>query len=105
GFDPNDDMLKYFWETQDPKWKDRVTLISSFDDMDQNECGCPTYRKFDMVLSTFVFQHIGFRPPVGEMNVSDISNEIKKFTRDGTVWFLFEHQREETWINRWAIEM
>ena len=94
GVDPNEKMLKYFWEVQDEKWKDRVTLCQSFDDL-------PEDVKFDFVMVVFVFQHIGFRPPDGEMNVADITKEAMKHTKQGTVWFVLEHEREELWQENW----
>src|ERR1035441_6784455 len=56
---------------------------------------------FDFVLVTFVFQHIGFRPPFGQMNVTDITKQAMKHTHNGTVWFVLEHEREEVWQDRW----
>lgn len=92
--DPNQKMHDYFWEIQSEKYKDRVTLCTSFDQL-------PVDIKMDFVLVTFVFQHIGFRPPFGQMNVADITLEAMKHTRNGTVWFVLEHEREEIWQSRW----
>ncbi len=93
GIDPNESMLRFFWEVQDQKWKDRVTLHKDFSTF--------TNVKFDTVVITFVFQHIGYRPSESQMNIDDITNEIKKYTTGETVWFLFEHQGEEPWISKW----
>lgn len=95
--DPNENMLKFFWDVQDPKYKDRVTLCKGFDEL-------PSDIVFDFVLVTFVFQHIGFRPSFGQMNVADITKEAMKYTRNGTVWFVLEHEREEAWQDRWIKE-
>lgn len=92
--DPNEQMHKYFWDIQPEKYKDRVTLCKSFDEL-------PADVLMDFVLVTFVFQHIGFRPPFGQMNVADITLEAMKHTHDGTVWFVLEHEREEIWQERW----
>lgn len=94
GVDPNDDMTKYFWDIQPDKWKDRVTLCKTFEEL-------PPEIKFDFVMVTFVFQHIGFRPPFGQMNVADITLQAMKYTTNGTVWFVLEHEREEIWQQRW----
>lgn len=97
GVDPNEKMIGYFWDIQDVKWKDRVTLVTSFDQL-------PEDVRMDFVIVTFVFQHIGFRPGVGQMNVADITKEAMKHTKDGTVWFVLEHEREEMWQRRWMTE-
>lgn len=96
--DPNVEMTKYFWDIQDPKWKNRVSLYENFSSLNQNI-------RFDFVIVTFVFQHIGFRPSSVVMNVSDITKEAMNYTKDGTVWFLLEHEREEIWQNRWLSEI
>ena len=104
GLDPNESMLKYFWELQDKKWESRVTLINEFPQFGiVSPYGCVRV-EFDVVVSTLTFQHIGYMAPETHMNVSDITTEIRKFTKDGTVWFLFEHEREDGWILRWAME-
>lgn len=95
--DPNENMLKYFWDVQDHKWKARVELCKDFNEL-------PEGLKFDFVIVTFVFQHIGFRPSYGEMNVTDITKEAMKHTREGTIWFVMEHEREELWQERWLKE-
>lgn len=96
GLDPNATQLQYFWELNDTKWKDRVSLMMHF-----NQLPLPL---FDVVVSTFVFMHIGFRPPEGVMNVVDITKEVMKHTVNGCVWFLWEHDGEEKWIDYWAHE-
>ena len=98
GLDPNKKMVKYFWEIQDPKWKDRVTICNDFNEF-------PADLKFDVVISTFVMQHIGFRPPADQMNVLDISKMVMNFTQNGTIWFVFEHEREEQWQQKWLDEL
>lgn len=94
GLDPNESMLNFFWQVQDNKWKDRVSLYKDFSTF-------PNI-KFDTVVVTFVFQHIGYRTAEHQMNIDDITREIRKYTHSGTVWFIFEHSGEETdWISRW----
>ena len=78
------------------EWLSRVHIANSFDDAVKAQ-------KFDVVVSTFVFQHIGYRT-INEMNISDITKEIKKQTKEGTVWFLYEHEWEEKWLSRWLNE-
>jgi len=94
GVDPTEEMTQYFWEVQDKKWQDRVTICKSFNDL-------PEDIKFDFVIVVFVFQHIGFRPKYGQMNVVDITLEAMKYTCDETVWFVLEHEREEMWQEEW----
>lgn len=94
GVDPNEGMLAHFWEVQDTKWKDRVTLCKSFEELPENV-------KCDFVIVTFVFQHIGYRPPAGQMNVADITKAAMKHTTNNAVWFVLEHEREEVWQHRW----
>lgn len=95
--DPNEEMLRYFWDIQDPKWQPRVTLCHSFEEL-------PDEVQFDFIIVTFVFQHIGFRPGSLQMNVTDITKEAMKHGKPGTVWFVFEHEREEQWQDRWLSE-
>jgi cyclopropane fatty-acyl-phospholipid synthase-like methyltransferase len=98
GIDPNKEMLQYFWDVSDHKYKDRVTLVHDWSEL-------PAELRFDFVLSTFVFQHIAFMAPEGVMNVSDITRQAMKFTRPGTVWFVLEHEREQAgWQERWMKE-
>jgi hypothetical protein len=92
--DPNEKMHEHFWSIQPNNYRDRVTLCKTFEEL-------PEDVTMDFVLVTFVFQHIGFRPPFGEMNVADITLEAMKHTREGTIWFVLEHEREELWQERW----
>lgn len=94
GIDPNESMLQYFWHWQDTKWKNRVTLVRSFEEL-------PSDVIFDVVVITFVFQHIGYRPGEGSMNIDDMTVEIRKFTKEGTVWIMYEHEGEERWMGKW----
>ena len=98
GVDPNLKMTQYFWEVQDPKWKSRVTIVSDFKEL-------PTDLSIDTVIVTFVFQHIGFRPPYGQMHVVDITKAAMQYTHNDTVWFVYEHEREERWQERWLSEL
>lgn len=98
GFDPNPDMMKFFWNWQDTKYKDRVILVGSLDDI-------PSEMKFDLVLITFVFQHIGYMPLGSVMNVADIGKEVSRFTQPETVWEMYEHDGENDWIQRWFDDM
>jgi hypothetical protein len=100
GIDPNPDMLKYFWDLNDQnKHGHRVHLCKDFSVIPQDI-------KFDVVFSVFVFQHLGFRTPANGMNVVDITREAMKHTRDGAIWWVFEHEREEPgWVHRWLTEL
>lgn len=97
GVEPNDTMRKYIWEFNDNKYLPRAYVTDKFTNLPD--------MTFDVVLSTFVFQHIGYMPSDEIYNVSDITNEIRKFTHKGTIWILLEHDSEDkTWINRWFKE-
>lgn len=98
GLDPNQVMLDNFWKVTDQKYTDMAFLLKSFDDI-------PEGMVFDVVVSTFVMQHLGYRAPEGSMNVTDMTQEIMKYTREGTIWFLLEHEMEEPgWLDRWFTE-
>lgn len=98
GIDPNTVMLDNFWEVSDQKYDGRVWLNDSLDNI-------PDDTVFDVVVSTFVMQHLGYRAPDGAMNVTDMTQEIMKHTREGTIWFLLEHEMEEPgWLQRWMDE-
>ena len=98
--DPNTYMLQYVFDNDlgigkvfKENWKDRVYVATDFDDVICN-------KTFDVVISTFVFQHLGYRFP---NTVDEITQSIKKQTRPGTIWILVEHEWEEPgWIERWA---
>ena len=94
GVEPNKTMLEHFWTINDTKYKNRVHLFENFDDI-------PKDVKFDVVLSTYVFQHIGYMPPTDVQNISDITNSIMEYTEKDTVWLLIEHDGEDDWIQRW----
>lgn len=97
GIDPNQVMLDNFWVVTDKKYKDRTVLMSDFSEL-------PDGLIFDMVVSTFVFQHLGYRSPEDAMNVTDMTQKIMQYTRKGTIWFLLEHEGEESWLDRWFTE-
>lgn len=97
GVDPNPVMLDSFWKITDKKYDDRTILMTDL-------CDIPIATTFDVVLSVFVFQHLGYRAPEGVMNVTDITQEIMKNTRSGTVWIVYEHEGEELWQARWFSE-
>lgn len=95
GIDPNESMLKWFWNVQDKKYESRVTISTDF---------IVPIEKYDIVVCTFVFQHIGYRPTPDIMDISDITQEIRKNTKDGCVWIMLEHDAEEFWIDWWFSE-
>ena len=95
GLDPNTSMTKYFWDLQKEKYKDRVTLINSFNDLPDV--------KFDWVVSTFVLQHLGYRYNISP-NITEIYNKVSEYTHEDSHWFLIEHDSEEQWINRFKQE-
>ena len=104
GIEPNVHMSKFFYvqgkgKEYKEEWlkKDRIYLTDDFDSFIQMQ-------SFDVVISTYVFQHIGYRTPEHIMNVTDITQNIKKQCYPGTIWFLIEHETEEFWISRWLEE-
>ena len=96
GIDTSPEMRQYFWDIQHPRYQPRVTLLPNFEGMGDV--------KLDVVVVTFVFQHIGYRPEPPAMNITDITQEINKYCHDDTVWILYEHDWEEPWIERWMME-
>lgn len=93
GLDPNEDMLKHF-QVPNWEWEHRTLYGTSLE-----EFGDVT---FDVVVSTFVFMHIGYRPKPPSMNVGDITDMVMEYTHPGTVWFMFEHTNEEKdWWDKW----
>jgi len=93
GLDPNKSMLDHF-VIKNPEWKSRVNYSTSIEDFNDVI--------FDVVVSTFVFMHIGYRPEPHQMNVQDITEMVMNNTRTGTIWFLFEHTNEERdWFDKW----
>lgn len=95
GLDPNRDMLKFFWElNKDYLYKKPYTVLtpefSGLTDV------------YDVVISTFVLQHIFYHDFAGVMNVDDITQSILPRTHKQTVWFLVEHDWEQDgWIEKW----
>ena len=98
GLDPNESMLQFFWDWNDEKYKDRVVLAKSFDELTEYA------GKIDAVMCTFVYMHIGDRPQPPAMNITDITQEAMKLGHKDTVWFLYEHDGEELWIDRFFAE-
>lgn len=98
GIDPNTTMTQYFWELQDKKYQPRAKTINSFNELQAGEY------QFDVVIITFVFQHLGYRNSPDTMNISDMTQEIKKYTHEGTIWWMLEHQGEEQWYSRWKLD-
>lgn len=105
--EPNDHMREHFFRQEaaigkvfQSDWLPRCRVFKNFDDLDRN---CTA--RFDLVLCTFVFQHIGYRPQPPVMNVGDITRMIRRNTTHGTIWFVYEHQIEEPgWLFRWLSE-
>lgn len=99
GLDPNTVMLENFWKVIDQKYTNMAFLLKSFEDI-------PEGMFFDVVVSTFVMQHLGYhKTPEGAMNLTDMAKKIMKHTRKGTIWFLLEHTQEERgWLYQWLHE-
>jgi SAM-dependent methyltransferase len=95
GVDPNKSMLQYFWQiNSDPQYKTRASVHNDFSKLHD--------MSFDVVLCTYVFQHISYRPQAPEMNIDDITQEVFKLTHPNTVFIFIEHDKEELgWIERW----
>ncbi|MFP4521561.1 MAG: FAD-dependent monooxygenase [Fibrobacterota bacterium] len=99
GIDPNPYMTGHFWDNNDKKYSRRAYITNSFDERVRYYEG-----KVDLVLTTFVFQHIGFRPSGDVMNISDLTSRIKKLMKKDSIWVLYEHENEEKWVERWLLE-
>jgi hypothetical protein len=100
--EPNPSMQEFFWELQDHKWKDRVSIFTDFDELNASK-----YKNlnFDVVLSIFVFQHIGYRATANQFNITDITKATRMHCTPETVWLMIEHDSEEPgWIDRWMTE-
>jgi SAM-dependent methyltransferase len=97
GLDPNTTMTDYIWDINDTKYKNRVIICNSFDEI-------PSDIVFDYVISTFVLQHLGYRYNDPSMNITDITQAILKKSKLGTIFFHIEHDSEENWIERWIKE-
>lgn len=97
GIEPNPTMFDNFWKFNDKKYEHRIKLFRDFN--------LPSDLKMDVVISTFVLQHIGYMTPNEVMNVYDIASNIKSFTKQNTVWILLEHDSENDWINRFFNDM
>ena len=96
GLDPNTTMTDHIWDINDTKYKDRTIICNSFDEI-------PSDIVFDVVVSTFVLQHLGYRYDPS-MNITDITQAILKISKPGTIFFHIEHDSEEEWIGRWKEE-
>lgn len=95
GIDTNPDMLKYFWVVNKHllKFKRRVTIANNFDFL---------LNTIDVVLITFVFQHIVNRLPPEVMNINDITTAIKSHCKKNAVWLMLEHESEAPgWQATW----
>src|SRR5574338_660681 len=66
GIEPNPSMRRAFWEIQNHDWKPRTVLLGSFEYLPPSDWA-------DVVLCTFVFQHIGYRVNPDQMNITDIT--------------------------------
>jgi SAM-dependent methyltransferase len=97
GVEPNPSMHQFFWDIQPKEYQNRVSLHKSFDELNPE-------LKVDIVVVTFVFQHVGYRPPEGQMNITDITEAARAFCTRDTVWIMYEHDWEEQWIGRWTEE-
>ena len=94
GIDPNESMLSYFWEVNPTEYKNRTNLYTNFDSIKNIE--------FDIVICTYVFQHISYRPKSPEMNIDDITQELFKVTNKDSIFIFVEHSKEEEgWIEKW----
>jgi len=106
GLEPNESMLQFFW-THNEKYRhsDRIRLVRDFHEL-RAIVKADELPPIDVVVCTFVFQHIGFRPGITHMNVADITKAAQEFTAkpDGAVWIMYEHDWEEMWIDRWEEE-
>jgi hypothetical protein len=74
---------------------DRVSLYSNFEEI-------PSNVKFDVVVSTFFLENIGFLPGPDIMNVNDITSEAFAITADGGIWIMIEDEKQDPlWLFSW----
>lgn len=97
GLEPNASMRQFYWDIQNTKWQNRAQVIPHIDNF-------PEDIKFDIVVCTFVFQHIGRMTAPDQMNVIDITKEVLKHCKPGCVWIMYEHDWEDLWIEDWIRE-
>ena len=97
GLEPNETMSKWFWDWNDKKYKKRTSLYKDWDEIENGT-------KFDVMLSTFVLQHITYNNS-DVWNVTDIINKMKEYAHEDTTWILYEHDGEHVgWIDRMLTE-
>ena len=93
GLEPNETMSKWFWDWNDKKYEKRTSLYKDWDEIEDGT-------KFDVMLSTFVLQHITYNNS-DVWNVTDIINKMKEYAHENTTWILYEHDGEYAgWIDR-----
>ena len=97
GLEPNETMSKWFWDWNDKKYEKRTSLYKDWDEIEDGT-------KFDVMLSTFVLQHITYKNS-DMWNVTDIIKKMKEYAHEDTTWILYEHDGEhEGWIDRMLSE-
>jgi SAM-dependent methyltransferase len=98
GIDPNPSMRQFFWAIQDPKYLNRVELYPDI-------ASLPEGMHFDVVLSTFTLQHIGYMTMGDTMDTTDIIKALRAFTTNFTIWIALENDTEDPgWITRMTTE-
>ena len=96
GIDPNKSVAASFQERNRRHDKDRIYFTHEFDEI-------ITENKYDVILTTYVFQHLAPQPTkLDVMNLNEITEEIFKVTKPGTIWFLIDHEAEKRhWQRDW----
>jgi cyclopropane fatty-acyl-phospholipid synthase-like methyltransferase len=94
GLEPNPSMVKFFNDHHRNIQSERFEIHEDYRTLPK--------MKFDIVLITFVLQHITYRPQGDSMNVDDIIQMCFEFSHPDTVFILIEHEfEEEGWMSKW----
>lgn len=98
GVEPNHSLRQWFHSMQNGYDPFRVTTVEN-----------PMFMVdglADVVVSTFVFQHLGYKFTDGTdtMDLTDITKLLMRKCRPGAVWIMYENEAEGPWIDRWLRE-
>ena len=99
GLEPNATMRDWFWHQN--KLEANIEMWENLSELERFNT-----LKFDVVICTFVFQHLGYKftDDTDTMNLTDITKSIQRMCNPGAVWIMYEDEREGSWIQRWKYE-
>lgn len=94
GIEPNPSMVNFFHQQNKNLDSDRFEIYYDYDQLPN--------LKFDVVIFTFVLQHITYRPTEDSMNIDDLIQKCFQYAHSDTVFLLIEHEAEEEgWMSKW----